>query len=47
MWQAIIWTQRGLGYWRISASLGLSELINQKAYLLGIIASNKHTCLYG
>ena len=25
-WQAIIWTNGGLGWWRIYASLGLNEL---------------------
>ena len=25
-WQAIIWTNDGLSYWRIYASLGLNEL---------------------
>ena len=28
-WQAIIWTNDGIVYWRIYASLGLNELKNE------------------
>ena len=35
-WQAIIWTNDGLVYWRIYASLGLNELNERNGFVWNV-----------